>query len=309
MPTLYEIAKQYKQAPDGKAHKKSDPITEGITPAKNLPHPGYRHLKPNELAALWVPRIHLNSGIKGYQRAENMRHARAVARALGRGEEVPPILVSLDSGQAIVTEGQHRGLAGIIARKSVPAVVKHRTEAEQQRLFANQRRAKPVSPDTIVLAANGLFAEYVQEAVTTDDHPWSGIVGFTRSPTKIGAAQMLALLQVYVGGAMNLNTRETLSDDRFDRGAADLLADLLLVFGSRRDNPLAWRLIGLRAITYAALKVLRRTGEHPADIERWMRHMPGFPFTRHSSITTSRELSLELIRHWNKRLSPARQIT
>lgn len=309
MPTLYEIAKPYKQTgPSGKVAKDAKSVVEGLRPRKQPLQPGYRILKPEELAALEVPQLKLNGDIEGYQRGDRIRHARAIARSLRRGEEIPPITVSLDSGTAFCTDGQHRGLGGIIARKPVPAIIKHRTRDEQARLFANQRNALPVSNDTIVLAAHGLFAEYVQEAVTSDNHAWSGIVGVRRTNGRIGAAQMLSLVSVYVANAVKWYGRELPSDDLFDRGAADRLAELLTVFGTRHENPLAWKPQNLRAITVSALKILRRTGERPADIERWKRQMPQFPFAKFAHISRHGEMATELIRHWNKRLSPSRQI-
>lgn len=307
MPTLYDIAKDYKVTKNGKASKDAKSIVEGIEPATELPSPGYRNLTPEELASLEVPTLEVNGQIDGYQREDKRNHVRQIALALARGEEMPPILVSLYDGKANVTEGQHRALGGIAANRPVPAVVKHRTLSEQKRLFANQRKAKPVSNDTIVLAANGAFAEYVQDAVTSPDHAWAEIVGPRRSESKIGPSQMYGLVVTYVA-RIQRTRREAVSDDRFDRAAADRLAELLLAFGSRKENPMAWRPVAIRAIGLAALKILRENGEQPEDVERWKRQMPLFPFARYMVINRSDELSKELIRHWNKRLGASRQV-
>jgi len=183
MPTLYDIAKRYKHTGEsGKVTPTSESLVKGLTPSKEALKPGYRILKPEQLAALHVPQLSLNGKLDGYQRGDRIRHARKIARAISRGEEMPPLSVSLVDGKAELTDGQHRGLGAIIARASLPAVIKARTETASQRFFANQRQALPVSADTIVLAADGLFAEYVQEAVTAEDHAWSEIVGAVMAP-------------------------------------------------------------------------------------------------------------------------------
>lgn len=310
MPTLYEIAKEIQVTDErGKVNPRSEPITKGLTPSKAMPKPGYNILLPEQIAALEVPQLTYNGKIEGYQRGAFVRHARNIGKAIQRGEEMPPLAVSLWNNSAVLSDGQHRGIGAIIARKPLPAVVKHRSDTEQAKLFANQRQAKPVSPDTIVLAQHGLFAEYVQDAVTSADHSWASIVGFQRSGTKIGPSQMLHLIQGYVGGAVRAQGRELLGDDRFNRDAADRLAELLLVFGTRKDNPLAWKPKALRATTNAAVRILRRTGERPVDVERWKRHMPTFPFAKFAHIGTAPELSKELVRHWNKRLHESRQVS
>lgn len=311
MPTLYEIAKPFKHAgPGGKVNKNSESIVKGLRPATAPPNPGYRILTPEQIAGLHVPVLARNNGdIKGYQREATVRHARKMAVAQARGRELPPMQISLVNGRAEVSDGQHTGLASIINRTPHPAIIKSRTEAEAKRLFADQRKAKAISKDTIVLAADGLFAEYVQEAVTSDgDHPWGDIVAEKRSSTRISPSQMERLVTGYCTGVVQVWGSDMPGDDRFDRGAADRLASLLRAFGSRSENPLAWAPVSLRAITSAAVKILRRSGERPADIERWGRVMARFPFARYAHITTSPELAKELVRHWNKRLSESRQV-
>lgn len=319
-PTIFDLASQIPQVdlnrvgkhPGG--GKNRPPVTHGLAPETFPVKQGYITATPEQLASLRVPVIEVNGDIRGFQREKANAHARKIARALLDGEEMPPINVSIfPDGKAYVGEGQHRALGAIIARKPLEVVVKRRTVEQARKLFANQGKAKKIKSDDTLLSGDSVIELYIQDALTSDGHPWSDLVSANPSSTsKMTPTTMAIIVGAYTYNTLNQGVNFYTSRDPigFDEKLADQLADLIRVFGNKTTNPLAFRGRTLRAIAYAALLVFRRNPQsQDGDFARWRKHMATFDFGKYPHLLTKEtEMAHALIDHWNKRLSADRKV-
>lgn len=317
-PTIFELASTIQEvdlnSPSNRRHgtRSRAVVTKGLTPAPFPLHEGYFEVTPEQVASLRVPRVEVGETIKGFQRDKINRHARKIAKSLLEGVEIPPMMISIfPDEQAYVDDGQHRALASIIARKPVEVVVKRRTVAQARSLFANQGRAARVKNDDTLLTGDSPIELYLQDAVTTENHPWSRLVspygGRGMSPTS-----MVICVGSFVFNTMNQSpTFFTAQDPNdFDTRLADKLARLLEIFGTRTTNNMAFRAKSLRAIAFCAIYVFRRN-EHsqPKDEERWRKHMPQFDFAKYPQmLNRENDMAIALLDHWNKRLPESRRV-
>lgn len=287
-------------------------VTDGLRPRKAPPQEGLHTFTPEELLTLHVQTVTVNGNVTGYQRDADARHARKVARAMLDGKPMPEIQVAVDGkGRMSIVDGQHRALAGVIARLPVTGIVKRMDKQTQAELFFGQRSAKTVDPNVLVLAGTSSYARYVQDALEGNRHPWNSIVSANRqSKTRISPYAMFQLIIRYVAntdtGGAKLSPQV---EEKWDRGLADELAPLIACFGNKQTNPLAFRPFAVQAIGATAMWVFRRSPSHPDDCERWQRHMPTFAWDEWLHIRTQRFMVGHLIDHWNKRLSAERRVT
>lgn len=285
-------------------------VLDGIKRRRAPNEEGEHYLSPEQLLNLTVPEVSMNGKLSGYQRAFDPKQARKAARAMLDGEPAAPIIVAIPGLE--IVDGQHRAAAGVIARMPVWAIFKRMDKDTRRRLFNSQRYSKRVDGNTFVLGDDGLFAKYIREAIETNENPWSEIVSHNpKSKTRIGPYAMFQLLVRYIGNAEGQGTGSKVKsglDEAWDRGLADELAPMIACFGDKQSNPLAFKPANLQAIGATAMWVFRRHDALAEDHERWLRHMPSFPFDRYPHIRTQRDMTQQLIRHWNKRLSEARQV-
>jgi hypothetical protein len=316
--TIYDICKQIPVLKDGKfdvfKHRTGEAIptvVDGLKPRQAPTKEGLHTFTPEELLTLRVPMIEANSRITGYQRPFDRNHARKIAVAILEGRPMPPGVVALDGhGVMYAVDMQHRAVAAVITRQSMPAVVTRMTKEEQRELFAGQRKAKTVDRNVLILAASGPYEEYIQDAVTSNDHPWSEIVSANPSTkTRITPHQMFGLLANYVGNsAGNVMTSNML--ERWDENLADGMAPLIACFGNKKTNPLAFRPVALRGIGRASMYVFRRNETvQESDHERWVYHMPKFAWERYLHVRSGNDFAYHLVTHWNKRLHASRKVT
>jgi hypothetical protein len=289
-----------------------------MTPKPPPLREGLITLAPEELLSIRIPLQRVEDDvIKGYQRHLTAYKARSFARWIISNPDylvvLPVIEISLDGdGNFFYTDGQHRGAGAVIAKQNLRAVFTKRTESEARRLFALQAKASKPSRNVLILDGDGPFEEYIQDAVTNDDHPWARLItsshtGHSRS--KMSATAAMVLLRIYVARTAHQgqNTGADISE-RFDKAAADELSMLVSVFGTRVTNPAAFQASSLRAIGETARQVFRERERHPGDLERWIRRMPGFPFARYAYLNSYAPLSDKMIEYWNKNLPEKRKV-
>lgn len=310
MPSVYELASTLyplgTERIGPKAMKDQQPVTYGMT-AKPLGKlaPGIHEFSPEQLLSLSVPAVSLNGVVRGFQREFVASHCRKIARSMRDGEPMPDVYVTPD-GEII--DGQHRTVAGVLAGVPVRAIVLDLDKDQRARLFANQRKAKPVDANTLIISGQSPYEKYIRKAVQTNGHPWHEIVSINRaSKTKISPVSMLSLLVRYVGDA-EANRLNPNVIARWDENRADEMAPLVACFGNRKTNPAAFTPVNLRAIGTAAMFVFRRNPAQPSDRDRWMTHMPTFPFGEVVFIRDHGRMADELLGHWNKRLSGGRRV-
>jgi hypothetical protein len=319
--TLYEIGKGIrvdtgdtenpsKVVPSGRT------VVYGLTPTDPPKRVGYHVLTPEELAGLAISQLEVDrgKGKEGYQRGVNTAHARAIARRLKEGYPMPPILYALpENGEASeVVDGQHRALGALIARMPIHAVAFDLSQEDRARLFAGQRAAKAVDRRTLILNGSGLADEYIQDALTAVEHPWSELIAeYNGQKDRIPVATAWDLISRYVLGTysnVNALTPEFIGA-AWDAKYADELADLIIPFGSKETNPAAFDVRALRAITYAAIAIIRRRESAASDKRRWVRHMPAFRFQDYPHVRSSAELADHLVAHWNKRMAVDKRVS
>jgi hypothetical protein len=319
-PTIFELASSIQQidlnAPSNmrKGGRNRAPVTKNLTPVPFPTKTGYFEVTPEQIASLRVPKIEVTDEVKGFQREKINQHARKIAKALLDGAEMPPILISVyPDGNAYVDDGQHRALGAIIARKNLEVVVKARTVDEARQLFANQGRARTLRSDDTLLTGNSAIELYLQDAVTSDNHPWSHLVSASASHSKMTPTSMVVCVGSFVFNTMTMSPNYFTSRDPndFDTRVADKLARLITAFGNKTTNPMAFRAKSLRAISMAAIYIFRRNEHHQhSDEERWVRHMPSFDFGSYVHLMNREgELAIALVDHWNKRLPQNRRVT
>ena len=323
-PTVFELAAQIPQVDlttkRARGGKNRPPVTQGLVPVPFPVKEGYFEASPEELASLRVPKIEVDGDIRGFQREKANFHARKIARALIEGEEMPPLFLSIfvdEKGKVMedsvyIDDGQHRALAGLIARRPLEVIVKRRTIDQARKLFANQSKAKSLRSDETLLTGDSQLELYIQDAVTSDDHPWSDLVAPYKSDRKMTPTTMAIIVGSFAQNSMNMgvqfHTRR--SNEDFDTNEADKLASLIRSFGNKHTNPLAFRGRSLRAIAYAAIYVFRRNPTlKDGDFDRWKTHMPKFDFGKYPHLLNrEQEMAVALVDHWNKRLPEERKV-
>ena len=288
-------------------------VTDGMKVRRGPSEEGLQTFSPEQLLSLHVQTVSVNGKVSGYQRGEDIPHARRIARAMLDGKPFPPPIIAVEgNGRLSIVDGQHRVLGAVIARLPLECIVKRLDKATQAELFFGQRNAKTVDPNVLVLAGSSAYARYVQEAVAGNaDHPWDTIVSANKSSkTRIAPYAMFKLLIRYVANAEIGAARITpYVEEQWDRGLADELAPLIAAFGNKKTNPLAFRPFAVQAVGATAMHVFRRHEVHRDDFDRWHNHMPTFPFDQWLHVRTQRVLVTHLVDHWNKRLSGERRVT
>lgn len=320
-PTIFELASSIQQIDlnrlgrPGGMRKNAPPVTQGLVPEPFPAKVGYFEATPEQIASLRVPKVEVGSEVKGFQREKINQHVRKIAAAMRDGEEMPPVILSIfPDGNVYVGEGQHRALAAIVVRQNLEVIVKRRTVDQARKLFTNQGKARGLRTDDILLTGDSPLELYIQDALTSDDHPWSHLVTQGRATnTRMTPTTMGMMVGAFVYNAFNqgVSYYTNRPDSDFDTKQADLLAELVTVFGNRSTNPFAFRGRTLRAIAYSATHVFRR---NPAtkgseDVARWKRHMPQFDFAKYPHLLSREgELTMTLVEHWNKRLPEERRV-
>lgn len=286
-------------------------VADGLEPKRPPAKEGLHLFTPAELLTLHVPVVEVNSSVRGYQRPFERPHARKVARAIADGKPMPPIIVAVDGrGVMSLPEGQHRAVGAVIAREPIEGIVKRMSKEEQRELFAGQRKAKTVDRNVLILAGTGPYERYIQDALVNNRNPWHRIVSANpSSKTRITPYAMLNLLTSFVGNAIGNRLNQTM-EERWDQDLADGLAPLVACFGDKQTNPPAFASAALRGIGQAAMYVFRRN-EHGQDddYDRWVVHMPKFPWERYMHVRTTADFTFHLVAHWNKRLHASRRVT
>ena len=324
-PTVMEIASDIKKIDlDTPAPSHQENITQSVADGlKPKPFPmkeGYFTATPAQIASLEVPIITIGDKVEGFQRdtRESKTHARKMAKAMQEGKEFPPIMVSTykdDKGKthAIISDGSHRAVASIIARVPVEVVSKKRSFEDAKQMFADQRKSRKISSDQTILTGNSPLELYIQDALTSDTHPWSDMISPNRTDKrKITPITAALCIGSYVHNSMNagLNSYTVKSEKEFDEAKADELLELIMAFGNKTTNPLAFRSGSLKAITHAAVYIFQRSENvQESDFQRWKDHMPKFAFEDYPHLLLKHgQLMQALIEHWNRRLSANRKI-
>jgi hypothetical protein len=309
---LFDIGKEIQRTDDrGKVTTTSPPITEGLKPGHFPLKEGYHVVTPEQLASLNVPRVEIINGrIHGFQRPEITKpHVRRISRAMEAGEPMEVLEVGLYKNSAWLVDGQHRGLAALMSRLPLPVVARKLSVEEMESLFSNQTKSKRINPSLTVQTAKTDFARYVQDAITENKHPWNSLVtAQMSSQKKLTAHQVHEAVVHYVGNSLGSHTRTLVESAKFDKELSDELATIYKAFGTKNTNPLAFRPVAVRAITGAAILIIRRGGSRPKDIKRWKNWMPLFPWNEYMGIRSSKDLTVFLVRHWNKRLSKENRV-
>lgn len=310
--TVFDLASEIRRTDSkGNVTKVSPPVTEGIKPKKFPLKEGYQVLKPEEVSSMLVPTQELVDGkIHGFQRPVKNYHARRIAEAIMEGKPLPAIEAALYRNAVWVVDGQNRAIGSIIAGREVPVLIRHLNADEMRNLFVDQSKGKAVNPSIIVLSASNDFAEYVQDAVTdSSNHPWGNMVTHRISSEKhITPFQMYSSVLGYVTSTLGRHVTELADSAEFNKTYADELAVLFKAFGTKTSNPIAFRPVGIKAMSYSAVTIIRRQGSRKADVDRWVDWMPRFPWEEYMGIRKSKELAVMMIRHWNKRLHDSNKI-
>lgn len=316
-PTIYNLIEKTGRPRRGRSN--SDSIVKGLTPVPFRNEVGLRVISPEELLSLRVPVLHRETGaLKGYQRPLKMVHAAKIASSIEEGKAIPAIEISLDElgEEAYITDGQHRVVGSIIARRPIAAVVTQRTYAQAHQLFADQALAKKPTTDHLVLTGTDRMAKYVQDALTNTTHPWHKMVHETNK-SKLSPSTMHRLITMYGCDAIGTLTTDMVRNvsSRFDPSRADELADLIGVFGkdskgefSKKNNPLAFQRTNLSSLVQAAVYIFIRADDvkPKEDRDRWMSHMVDFNWVKFSYIREVKGMTEELLTHWNKKKTARR---
>lgn len=311
---LYDIAEQIQQADkSGRVVPSSKPITVGLKVQDPPFTPGLHYISPSQACGVFVDVLHIEGGQKGgYQRKVDASHVRRIARQLKEGHPFPPVQLAVENGNyAEVIDGQHRLLAAIMARKSVWVTAVEMSEADRQKLFAGQRRAKVVDRATLILAGDGPVEEYIQDAVTSSNHPWSRWIVPYPSSNHIPVATAYGAIAAYGMGTLRTptgNTSDAYVAETWQIKHANQLADLISAFGTRQTNPDAFHNAAFRGIVQAAVVIVRRRGSKPVDVARWHKRMRAFPWRDYPQLRSSVEWADALIAWWNKGLKKEQRV-
>lgn len=291
-------------------------IAEGMTKRKPPLKPGLVDLTPEQALAVYVERVSVDGegAVAGYQRRLTIQHARRIARALAAGKDVGEVTLGLDNERLFATDGQHRLIACVIAKRPIKAVIRPMTKPQRAERFASQSQAKRVTADVLVLAGANPIHRYVQRAVASRssgrDHTWANLVGEKSNLDVMGPSVAYQALVSYTTN--NMVAHSIAADDprigAFTAEVGDELAQLLHTFGTKRTNPLAFRPVAIRAIAATAVLAIMRTGRHSEDVARWTRHMAGFDWMGYAYLKRGPDITEHLVKHWNKRLSANKKI-
>jgi hypothetical protein len=327
-PTVYDVASSIRKIDLDNPNKNrvravnAVAVTGGLKPEAFPLEEGYFKATPEQLASLLVPVTVIGEVVHGFQRdaRDSKSHARKIAKEMIKGVEMPPITVTImpdlnGNDCAAVSDGQHRAVASIIARVPVEVNVKRRSLKEAGEFFSNQSKSKPIKREQTILTGSSELEEYIQDAVTSDDHPWSDLISRTigggdKRRMTVNTAALLIGGYVYNSLAGTLHYYTT-NNEKFDKAKADELAGFIKAFGTKTTNPLAFRSSSLKGITNAAICVFQRNSAvQQGDKARWDSHMPKFLFEDYSHILNRHKLLAQaLVDHWNKRLPEDRKVT
>lgn len=291
----------------GKVNTKAPSVTAGLEARPAPTKPGLHLLTPAQVAGLRVEPVRVGREVSGYQRTLIVPHARAIARRLAEGEPMPPILYAVDDERdnGEIVDGQHRAAAAIIASTPIWAVCFEATPEERRRLFANQGKASKVNQNTLLLAGDQPWHAYLKAAVTDDHHPWYALVTTHGGRDHLSVAQAWRLIRSWVVGITHDGSvSDEILRERWNAARADVLAELLQAFGTKRSNPHAWSAIGLRAIVSTAVLAI----DGPDTLDRWAARMPSFNFADYRWLRSSAQLSDHLLEHWNRGLRTANRV-
>ena len=316
-PTIFELASTIPQIDlvTLRGGKNRPPVTQNLIPVEFPVKEGYFEASSEQLASVIVPKVEVTNEVRGFQREKVNSHARKIAQAMLAGEEMPPVMLSIfPDDKAYVDDGQHRLLASMITRKPLEVVVKRRTVEQARKIFAAQSRAKTLRRDDTLLTGDSPLELYIQDALTSDDHPWSALVGVRATRYRMSPTTMAASAGAFGFNslAMSINDFLRRPEKEFDTQKAASMADLIHAFGSKTTNPVAFRGGVIRAITLTAVHVFQRNGREatPKDYARWMTHMPQFDFNKYPHLLSKEsQLSMVMLDHWNKRLPASRKVT
>ena len=314
-PTIFELASTIPQIDlaTSRGALNRPPITQGLMPVDFPLTEGLFEASPEQLASLKVPKIEVTDEVRGFQREKKNAHVRRIARAMLAGEEMPPLMVSIfEDGQAYVDDGQHRALASVLTRIPLEVVVKRRTVEQARKLFASQSKGAKLRRDDTLLTGDSALELYIQDALTSMNHPWSSLVGLNASKYRMSPTTMAAAVGSFVYNSLSIGISDFIKrpESEFDDNLAAMLADLLHAFGTKTTHPIAFRGSVVRAITFSAIYIFRRN-DHAAvnDVGRWNTHMSTFDFGKFPHLLGKEsQLALELVNHWNKRLPESRRV-
>ena len=314
-PTIFELASQIPKVDLTRSASRGGSkisVVQGLSVEPFPVKEGYFEVTPQQLASLRVPKIEVGTEVRGFQREKINAHARKIARAMLAGDEMPPIFISIfPDGNVYVDDGQHRALGAVIARKPLEVIVKRRTLEEARKLFTNQSKAKNLRSDDTLLTGDTPIELYIQDALTSDNHPWSKLVSATKNGNYMTPTTMAIIVGSYTLNTMSqgVNYITRRSTEEWDEKSANELSTLVSSFGNHQTNPMAFRGRSLRAITFAAIFILRRWDPAPGDFDRWQRHMPKFEFGKYPHLLNREtDLAVALVDHWNKFLKDERRV-
>lgn len=318
--TLYNLLQGFTMGRGASVSRGGKPATGEFKPEPFPRREGLRKITPGQLLSVRIPVTRIMNGkIEGYQRKFSAGRARSIARWLHNNRTeylrtLPVIEISvLEDGTAFYTDGQHRAAGAVIEGVPIRAVITRRTIEEARRLFTLQGLAIRPPRNLLIINSDGPFEEYIQDAITCENHKWSKLITSTesgKSHTKMSPTTAFAMLQIYVVGRLSPAGRDVgqnIDEGKFDIDAADQLAALVSSFGSKSTNRLAYSAIGLRAIALTARQVFRNQEPHADDFNRWLRIMPAFQFSDYAYLRSSNELADMMIKYWNVRLPKSRK--
>lgn len=275
------------------------------------------YLTPGQVASLNVNLLWVSDGqISGFQRPLDGTVARRMAAALVQGKVFPPILVGLDhTGRLWVIDGDHRAVAGIIARKLTPAVIfGPMTMEEMAVIFNDQSKAKRLTREHHIMLGQTPAEKYIRAVEYDESHPWYNLAAYKGARNLMTLTTAHELTLTYATGRTYRGRKavaDSLNQRDWDETKATELAALLApVLGSRTDEGKrkAWESGTLRALSIVAKKAVRDHGSRAADIRRFQEHMATFPFQKYVHLHRQAEWEQVLTKHWNKRLREAQRL-
>lgn len=308
MPTILEIAQTVKDVDPktGKRLKRS--LADRAPEPASLPTEGVFHeLTPSQILSVYVPTMTVNGKVEGYQRPPSPKQVVDMASSIRAGKKFPVAeLVRLPDGRVDGTDCQHRALAHVMADRPMDSVIRPMTEDEARQMFHDQDKGKKIPKDVTVLTADNPFGLYCKDALENTSNPWHELVARNSSSNRVGVGTLYTMLGIYVGNRPIIdNTHESNEHMRtvaFDRGAAADLYVWVSTFGPKRIYPEPFIDGRLRAISTAALLIMRRRQIDQEDRKRWTNHMSLFPFEDYKKVRVSGEIARALVEWWNRKL-------
>jgi hypothetical protein len=316
-PTLLEVLKTVHPGGMGGDRKVHVSVVDGMNSAAVTRREGVHILAPEQLLAIRIPIQRVQGDIVGYQRHLRAEKVRDFGRWIAEHRDnylnlVPVIEVSWTGDHLFYTDGQHRAGGAVIARVPMRVLVTKRTEDEARHLFALQAKATRVSKNVLILNSNGNIEEYIQDAVTSTDHPWSNLIASGQSgnsKTRMSASTAFNILRVYAAKSKHMSaTALDTERAKFNKKDADELAVLISALGSKVNNPDAFAPSNLRAVAIVARAVFLEREPHRNDRDRWIRKIGRFPFAQYGYVRNYYEMSQKLVAYWNRNLPPERRV-